>query len=160
MPSDRPAGLCVGDLMSTSVVTLEPHLSAREAARVLDEHGVGGAPVVDAQGHILGVISKTDLVQQEARERSVGELGEFFTDVEDYRELERIPADRMSAPVEKLMSREIASVERDTLVDEAASIMRGRGVHRLLVTEGETLVGVITSQDLLRAVAERPGSDG
>jgi CBS domain-containing protein len=52
------------------------------------------------------------------------------------------------------MTRKVVSVELDTPISVAATIMRERGIHRVLVTDQGALVGVVTTQDVLRVVEE------
>lgn len=56
--------------------------------------------------------------------------------------------------VSEAMNRTICSLPPDAAVDRAADFMRGAGVHRLLVMEGETLVGLVTTKDIADAVAD------
>src|SRR5262245_58405041 len=61
--------LTAGDLMTRDVLTLSQEMSLRDAARLLVRHQIGGAPVVDAQGRCVGVLSATDFVRRaEARD--------------------------------------------------------------------------------------------
>lgn len=55
--------------------------------------------------------------------------------------------------VQEVMTRNVVSVRPDTPVSEAAKTMSKRGIHRVLVTEDDTLVGILTSTDLVRAIA-------
>jgi hypothetical protein len=57
--------------------------------------------------------------------------------------------------VEEIMSPEIVSVAPTASVREAASMMRRHAIHRLLVMEGKSLVGIISALDIARAVSER-----
>jgi CBS domain-containing protein len=52
------------ELMTTAVVTLSPDASIREVARVLSERGISGAPVVDDEGLLLGVVTEGDLIHR------------------------------------------------------------------------------------------------
>jgi CBS domain-containing protein len=146
----------VADLMQAEVVTLHPEMSAREAQRVLASHHISGAPVVDDAGGVLGVVSQADLARLEAERPTTAAAGAFFTDVADYRELAALPADEGLVRVESLMQRRVLSVPPGTEIAEAAARMREHRVHRLLVTEGGRLRGVVSAFDLLRVLAE-PG---
>jgi CBS domain-containing protein len=55
--------LTAGDLMNPDVVRLPEEMALRDAARLLLQHQIGGAPVVDAQGRCVGVISATDFLR-------------------------------------------------------------------------------------------------
>ena len=56
--------------------------------------------------------------------------------------------------VGEAMTRRVLALSPDTDVAEAARVMVGRGVHRIIVTEDEALVGIVSSLDFVRAVAE------
>ena len=144
----------VGELMNPSVACLSPKTTVREAAQLLAGRHVGGAPVVDDNGALLGVVTQNDLARYAARRMSVSDSGEFFTDDEEYADLKSVPADTLATPVEQVMSTPAFTVNPDTSVAMAANIMRERRVHRLVVTERGRLVGMITTLDLMRVVEE------
>jgi len=155
-PVDMPAQKrTVAELMTPDVVCLAPETTVREAEQLLVRRRVSGAPVVDAGGRPIGVVSHRDLVKHQAERATAGASGRFYSDVEDYQEIADVRIDRSDTPVSELMSEEVFSVTRDTGVSVAASIMRERRIHRLLVTERGRLVGVVTSLDLLRVVEEQ-----
>src|SRR4051812_16813120 len=54
--------LTAGDLMCTAVVTIPQHTSLKEAAHLLAQAGISGAPVVDVEGRCIGVLSSGDIV--------------------------------------------------------------------------------------------------
>lgn len=143
--------------MHPNVICLAPDTTVREAeARLADRH-VGGAPVVDADGRILGIVSQTDLARHVSRRVSEVEAGRFYTDEEDFQEIGGQATDLGTTPVEKVMSRQVWSVGRNDGVGSAAKLMREHRIHRVLVTEQERLVGILTSLDLLRVVEEVAG---
>jgi CBS domain-containing protein len=144
----------VSDLLNPDVVCLRPETPVAEAEQLFARSGVGTAPVVDAQGSVVGVISHSDLVRHDAQRVSVEEAGHFYTDECDYGDLATLRSDRSRTPVEKLMRRRVWTVGRDAGVAVAANVMRERRVHRLFVTERGRLVGMVTALDLLRVVEE------
>ena len=144
----------VRDVMETEVVTLRPEMSARDAARVLAEHRIGGAPVVDEQRRVLGVLSQSDLARLEADRPSAAAAGAFFSDVEDYRDLAVLPADESLVRVDAVMQRDVLSVPPAATLQEAAQRMRAQRIHRLLVLEDGRLRGLVSALDLLIAVDE------
>jgi CBS domain-containing protein len=144
----------VAELMNPDVTCVGPHTTVAEAAKLLADRGVTGAPVVDDAGGLLGVISQTDLVRHQARQMTSGEAGRFFTDMDEFRDLASVPADLSDTPVSQVMRKQVFTVHRDASAAVAANIMRERKVHRLLVTERGRLVGVVGALDLLRVVEE------
>ena len=144
----------ISELMNSDVVSARPGMTVAEVRNLLATRGISGAPVVEASGKILGVVSQSDLVRQTEQRTTVGESGRFFTNVDDYRDLANLPRDLSDVPVESVMTKEVYTVPRDSSAAVGASIMRERKVHRLLVTDQGVLVGVVTSLDLLRVVEE------
>jgi CBS domain-containing protein len=144
----------ISDLMNSDVVCARPGMTVAEVRDLLAIRGIGGAPVVDDSGQILGVVSQSDLVRKTSQRTTVGESGHFFTNVNEYRELANLLRDTSDAPVETVMSKEAYTVPQDSSAAAGAKIMRKRKIHRLLVTDGGLLVGVVTALDLLRAVEE------
>lgn len=122
------------DIMTTDVVAVPPELTIRDAMLVLSKHHVSGAPVVSGR-KVVGVISLTD-------------LAEFV----------EMPSPDPNAleehTVSEVMNRKIFSLPPDTFVDKAADVMRTADVHRVLVMDGESLTGVVTTRDVADAVAD------
>lgn len=150
----RGMGRRVHELMNPDVVCVDPQMPAGAALDLLLARGVADAPVVRGDGRVIGVIGQPALVRHVEARSTVSETGRFFTDDESYRDLGQMADHRTRTPVEKIMSTEVHPVTRETGVAVAANIMRERRLHRLFVTDGGKLVGVITSLDLLRIVEE------
>jgi CBS domain-containing protein len=151
MMPERP----VEAVMQREVVTLRPEASVRDAERLFAEHRIGGAPVVDDAGRLVGVLSQSDLARVEAERPSTAAAGAFFSDVDDYRDLAAAPAAPSVVPVARVMSREVLSIAPGATLAEAARRMRERRVHRLLVVEDGALRGIVSAFDLLVAIADR-----
>jgi len=140
--------------MNPDVVCVDPPMAAGVALDLLLARGVADAPVVSDDGRIIGIVGQAALVRHVEARSTMSETGRFFTDDESYRDLGQMTDHRTQTPVEKIMNTEIHPVTRETGVAVAANIMRERRLHRLFVTDGGKLVGVITSLDLLRIVEE------
>ena len=136
------AGRAVRDVMTTDVVAVHPDASFKQVVRVLAECGVDGAPVVDEDGTVLGVVSGSDLTcHEEEPPRLTSLLGRTArTHVRKSRG--RTARDLMSSPAR--------TTEPSASVCQALAEM-GRGkVGRLVVVEGGRLVGILTRSDVLR----------
>ena len=140
--------------MNPDVYCLRPDQTVGDAARGLAQAGVSGAPVVDDDGRVVGVVTQNDLVRHNADPRTVSETGQFQTDLDEYRDLRAMRPERSGTSVEKVMSRPVYTVERDAGVAIAANIMRERHVHRIFVVDRGRLVGVLSALDLMRVVEE------
>ena len=140
--------------MERDVTCIPAHVNINEASRILREQGISGAPVGDATGKIVGVISRTDLTDgwelAEATRRYAfyrNERGELLPAGDD-------PVDVFSArKVEEVMMPLVFSVQADDLLGAAAALMNAEGIHRLIVLEGSELVGILSASDVVGAVA-------
>jgi CBS-domain-containing membrane protein len=123
--------LTVRDIMTTSVFTVEAEASAEEAAWGLTRRHIGGAPVRDSQGNVVGVLSKGDLVNPEPSQWIKGE-----------------------ATVGDLMNPDVLTVYDEDPALAAATSMAQRNIHRVVVLDEEQkMIGIVTSMDIVKAVA-------
>jgi CBS-domain-containing membrane protein len=153
------ASLTAADLMSRDVTVIPRHLSLRTAAHLLSQARVSGAPVIDAGGACVGVISSTDFVHWAEGRRPV-------------------PRDPMCAPgacsdwqvfdtdslpeeeVGDYMTADPVTAGPNTPIGELARMMLDAHIHRLIVVDSANHPeGVVSSMDILAAVAaSRPGA--
>ena len=124
------------EIMHKSVVSVNPQMTLREVTDLFANHEISGAPVVSAEGGLIGVISKTDLVSQTERN----------PDIPNRR---RGPAERR---VEQAMTPWCVSMEDDTPVPELARQMAAKKIHRIVITHDGKICGIVTSLDIVRAL--------
>lgn len=150
------------EIMSSPVVSLDRETTLDEAVRILTDGGYGGAPVVDAHGEPVGVISLFDIaVFLAGRDRRIGRLGPMLLASqqrierhleEDEEELEEDPDAALEVRVDDVMTPRVVTVTPDTPVSKVARALASEGIHRVIVkTEGGPPLGIVTSLDILRA---------
>lgn len=146
--------LTAENLMSSDVVCIPATTSLRAAARLLVEAGVSGAPVVDEEGRCLGVLSKTDLARFLAsRNPAPPREGEEFTADWQMGDVDALPGDEVS----RYLTRGALSAGMRTPISELAALMSDARVHRVLITDPRgKVLGIVSSLDVLRAVADEP----
>lgn len=140
------------DIMRRDVVTVAPCLTLTELVRVFQEHAISGAPVVDADGGIVGVVSQTDIVGARREEASVAPPFHLEPDltVEEFgMHVEESDGTR----VEQIMTPGAIAFEEDTPVSALARAMMERHIHRVLITRRGRLAGIVTTMDMLRVAA-------
>lgn len=140
----------VDDLMTHFVVTLRPEDTIEDAARMLGQNGIRGAPVVQER-KLVGLVSEADLLRAFAPPRGSTDVG-----ISALAFLLRgtPPRSVHSAPVRDVMSEDVVSISLDASVWEAASLLDRHGLRRLPVIDGEGyLIGILTRSDLVRAMA-------
>jgi CBS domain-containing protein len=120
----------VRDLMTTDVVAVAPNTSTRDAARMMFRYRISGLPVVDAEDHVLGIITEGDFLAME---------------------LERAEQGESPAEVREVMSHSVLSVSPDAAVMDAARYMHAEGVKRVLVVEDGRMVGILSRFDIVAA---------
>jgi CBS domain-containing protein len=141
--------------MNPEVLTVRDDMSVRDLAAFLIDNEISGAPVADAEGRLVGVVSLVDIAALASGEGPRrGDGGGFFgpdwddgLDEEDMEELEDLGQDGLR--VADIMTPQIYSVHEDATVSEIASRMLKGHLHRLLVTREDRAVGIITTSDLL-----------
>jgi predicted transcriptional regulator len=120
--------LKVDEIMTRNVLTVAPETRVDEVMWGLTMRGVGGAPVRDAAGHILGLIAKSDLANPTR------------------------PSALHDATAEDVMSPVVFAVNTGDSVRDAAQRMISAGCHRLVVIDDKGhLAGIISSMDIVRA---------
>lgn len=145
--------MVIKDVMRKRVITVDRWLTLAELAKVFAEKGITGAPVVDERGAILGVVSQTDLVR--ARREQAGGVPLYHTELDGVPRSLGIHVEELeSGRVEDIMTPGAICFEEDAPVGLVADAMRERHIHRVLVTRDKSIVGIVTSMDMLKAVSE------
>jgi CBS domain-containing protein len=137
--------MIVSQLMTTDVLTVTPETSLKDVAAILSEHRISGLPVV-ADGAVVGVVSEADILLKEraAPEEQHGVLAKLrLRHVDDPKLHARTAGEAMTSPA--------VTVGPRKRVHEAARLMTDRGINRLPVVARDTLVGIVTRADLVRA---------
>jgi len=151
--------LRIQDLMQSGVATVRTNLPVMALEQLLVREGISGMPVVD-DGELRGVVSRTDIVRALASAEGNAEATLAY-----YHEVAGALPGPSAAPhmaseriatltVRDIMTRELIAVAGDQPVREVAQTMVSRGVHRVLVTAERRLLGIVTTLDLVRAIAD------
>jgi CBS domain-containing protein len=144
-------GSTVAEVMSERVIAVHENAEFAEIVDALRRLPIASLPVIDADSHVIGVISEDDLLTRKSSRghRSTGLLGRF-----------RQRRSRPATMASELMTCPVVTVTRTTPARDAAQIMHQRRIHQLPVLHERTgrLVGIVTRSDLL-AVYERPDED-
>lgn len=115
------------DIMTRKVWTTGPEASVQEAAQLLYQQRISGAPVVDADGGIIGIITEADIISKVNRE---------------------------GLRVADIMSHELIVVDEETPVNEIACLLTERKIKRVPVVQDGKLVGIVSRADIVHAVAQ------
>jgi len=148
-PVTRPfLDLTAADLMSTPVRTISEEMTLREAAYLLTRESISGAPVVGAGGRCVGVLSSSDFVNW-ARTDGNGEAIHFVAPWGEMIAIDETPDNE----IRRYMTAQVVTVVPTTPIGELAQKMVDAHIHRVLVADQDKPQGIVTSTDILAAVA-------
>jgi CBS domain-containing protein len=122
--------LYASDVMIKDVLTVKESTPLKEVAKVLSERKITGAPVVDVNGNLLGVISETDII------RKTNSIGAWSPNTAG-----------------QIMTKPAVTVSPNETLQRICELMYNRSIHRVVVAEDRKIVGIITTMDILRAIA-------
>ena len=142
------------DIMTREVITLTPETEIAEAARLLLEKRINGAPVVNSAGKLVGILCQSDLI---AQQKSIP-IPSLFTLLDGYISLKT--SKRMDKEVEKIAATKVAeamtpdpvTVDPETDIEKVAVLMVEKNYHTLPVIEAGELVGILGKEDVLRTL--------
>jgi len=144
------------DIMTRDVVTVRESLSVRDLARILSEKKISGAPVMDAEGTIIGVVTENDLIDQTKKVHipTVMAFFDSFVFLENPDRLEKDLKKMAASTVADICTREVVTVDQNTPLDELATLMSEKNVHTLPVMDMGKMVGIIGKSDIIRTLAQ------
>ena len=121
----------VKDYMTRTLVTFKPEMDVLDAVHALVQHRIAGAPVVDSQGNLVGMLSEFDCMKIALQ---AGYHSQFGGPVSDY------------------MTKGVTTVNAEMSIIDLAQMFADKGYRRFPVTDNNRLVGQISRRDVLRAL--------
>ncbi len=154
-------GKTAGDLMTKSVVSVDPETPLGEVYRLFVGEQIHGAPVLDDEERVIGVVTSSDLLRAIAEERDTSVAGsDYLRDLLEFsgpdwgRGLTDFQDRLAQLTVQDVMTPEAVTVPRETPIAQVARTLREHRIHRAWVEEGGRLCGVISTFDLLPIVEQ------
>ena len=111
------------DMMTKEIITVSPTMSIKKLAMTLVKNQISGAPVIDRNGKIIGVVSEADIIGKKGKD------------------------------VKAIMSKKVISVTENTPVEEIARLMTAHKITRLPVMRGDKVIGIVSRADIVNAIA-------
>lgn len=146
----------VNEVMASPVVKLRKDTTLCEATTQMSKNGISGAPVVDDEDHLVGILCESDILEFAASKEGVGlevrtlsfvslPYERIVRDEELCRRYKRVG----DTKVEDAMNDEVVTIDADGTVEKALDTMVRMNFNRLPVTKNGKLVGMIARQDVL-----------
>jgi len=151
------------DIMRTDVATLRPEDTLESAIELFEEMHIARAPVVDGAGALVGVLSASDIARfnrEKGRGRARTEerpeaLEDELSEEEGLFEVDAYSEELLgSERVCDWMTARVITARPESTLRELCKLMSREAVHRVVIANGRQLVGLVTSFDVVRCVAE------
>jgi CBS domain-containing protein len=148
--------LVAKDVMNSEVLRVRDDMTVAELAQFLVENEISGVPVEDVEGHLVGVVSLSDIARSlTGRDEAVlthTDTDYYLQSWEERFNAEDIAGLRIAESEEtvgEIMTPSILAVDEELPVGKIAEKMIDARIHRLLVTRGKKVVGIVSTTDLL-----------
>ena len=142
------------EIMTRNVLTVNPGMEISEAAKILLDNRINGAPVVDSEGNLLGIICQSDLIAQQ-KKLPIPSLFTFLDGLiplSSTKQMEKEVRKIAAITVEQAMTRNPVTVKPNTGIEAMAGLMVDNSFHTLPVVTNGKLVGIVGKEDILRTI--------
>jgi CBS domain-containing protein len=116
----------VSDIMKKAVVVDDSSITLKQAAKIMTERKIGSL-IILKEDKIIGILTESDVVKD---------------------------IDSINKKLSELMSKDIISIDKNSIIEDAARLMKQNKIKRLPVLDGKNLVGIITATDIIQSSNE------
>lgn len=146
--------LTADDVMTRDVVTVKKDTTIRELAEIFTTRRISCAPVVDDSGDMIGIVTETDLVEQDKSLHipTVISLFDWVIYLESGRKFEKELKKMTGQTVGDIYTTEVETVAPTTPISEVADLMSTGKLHAIPVVDGKKVLGIIARIDMIRTM--------
>jgi CBS domain-containing protein len=144
--------MTAGDLMSAPITSIPHDMLLKDAGHLLIRSSITGTPVIDADGNCIGILSSSDFVGWAEAGGEMEEKKAGVSFIAPWGEVVSLDACE-GCIVSHFMTKQPVTVPATMSIGEVAQTMINAHIHRVLVTEGKRPCGIISSIDIVAAVA-------
>lgn len=116
----------VSDIMKKAVVVDDSSITLKQAAKIMTERKIGSL-IILKEDKIIGILTESDVVKD---------------------------IDSINKKLSELMSKDIISIDKNSIIEDAARLMKQNKIKRLPVLDGKNLVGIVTATDIIQSSNE------
>jgi len=144
----------VGKIMTKNPATVPDTATLLKTAKILKKNEISGAPVVNEDGDLVGVVSEKDIFK--ALYPSHAEFYDSPGIWIDLDALEKSTIDAVDKSVQDFMTKEVVTVNSNTSLMQVGSMMMVRGIHRIIVvTQDNRIEGIVTRRDIYHLILNK-----
>ena len=149
--------LTAGDVMTREVITVKKETTIRDLAELFARHRISSAPVVDDSGAMIGIVTETDLVEQDKSLHipTVISLFDWVIYLESDKKFEKELKKMTGQTVGDIYTEDVVQVSPSTPVSDVANLISSRKVNSIPVVDGNRLVGMVARIDLIRTMIKQ-----
>lgn len=150
----------IKDFMTRDVITASKEMTVEEFVHKLEGHRISGAPIIDDQNHILGVLSVTDIIRRskyinnELANLNDYDVTDFCTSLSNIHKYHTM--ELFKTPIGSMMHTGYFYVSPNDELQTAIDVFLTTCAHRLLVIDDDRLVGVFSIKDAIKALINTP----
>jgi CBS-domain-containing membrane protein len=149
--------LTAGDVMTKDVITVTKDISIRDLAELFARHRISSAPVVDGSGDLIGIVTESDLIEQDKSLHipTVISLFDWVIYLESNKKFEKELKKMTGQTVGDIYTQEVETAAPATSLSDLADMMSSKKIHAVPVVEGHRVVGIVARIDLIRTMITR-----
>lgn len=143
------------DIMKIGVITVQPETTVEELGRLFIDKNINGAPVIDKDGNLYGIVTENDLISQnkELHIPTILKILDAFILLENPSKLEN-EIKRMTAnTVAEICTREVVTIDEETTLTDIATIMTNKKIHLLPVMKDGKIIGIVGKKEVIKGIS-------
>ncbi|MFA5867287.1 MAG: CBS domain-containing protein [Actinomycetota bacterium] len=146
------------DVMTKNVITVNPEMAVKDLAGLLSEKNIGGAPVVDGNGKLLGIVTESDLVIKDARlhyPTYIHLLDGFIYWPSSVAKFNEEFKKALGATVGEIMTVDAATAREDATIEDLATLMIEKDIGLIPIIDNTgKVMGIVTKHDVVTAIGK------
>ncbi len=149
------------DIMTKNVICVKPDMRINELNKVFIRDRINGAPVVDENGDLIGVVSKSDIVNYDLKKgMHASSMSDYYnsTGLEPQQMTDDFITDTLTftdATVKDIMKPNVITGQPDDSIQDLSREMYDKKIHRLVIVEGNKVAGIVSTLDILKIVGTK-----
>ena len=152
------------DIMTKDVICVKPETKINELDKIFVKHKINGAPVVDENEKLVGVVSQSNIVNYDLKKgMHASSISDYYrsTGIESQQMTEdAIEVDTSSmadTEVKDIMEANVITANSNDSIHDIANTMCDKKIHRLVIVEDNKVVGMVSTLDILKVVGKTQG---
>ena len=153
-----PRNTLVSQVMTIEVLSFRPEDEVQKAAEAMAARSIGGAPVVDADAKVVGMLNDDDLIVSDTRLHMptvISVLGAYLELPSSASRFDKEVRKAVGSTVGDVMSENPKTCSEDDTLEQVATVLHEHHLSRLPVVRDGKLVGIVSRGDIVKAIVQK-----